>query len=308
MRKDEIQNPRYEKVSIGLPFEEGVFTVEFPERRVLRLSRKSRAGDPTGMLDAILTNDAPKEEAGAVYSLLLNAKGRVLTDVTVVKDGEDLLVVVEGEGVEAARETLGRYAPFSRVEVQETELVVLGLFGPGASDIVPDGEETVYASPLFEPSFLLLTAGDELPRTLTRLKEAGAVAAEEKAYETERVYRAIPRFGRDVTPENFPAEAHLERRAIDFKKGCYPGQETVARMHYRGQPNKLLYRFMAEGNVEPGSAIFQNEKEVGYVTSVAPLEVDGETYALGYLKRRADATGELVSGNAALKASAPVDS
>jgi tRNA-modifying protein YgfZ len=89
---------------------------------------------------------------------------------------------------------------------------------------------------------------------------------------------------------------------VSFGKGCYPGQETVARMHYRGSPNKRLYRFELEAGQdeapEAGDEILQGEKEmispvssvdvVGRLTSVAPYLVDGKFYALGYLARKAD--------------------
>ena len=132
---------------------------------------------------------------------------------------------------------------------------------------------------------------------------AGATPAGHDAYETARIAAGIPRFGTDITPENFPGESENSlERAVSFGKGCYPGQETVARMHYRGSPNKKLYRFELEpGPTEPpeaGDEILQDGKKlvgpissvdvVGRLTSVAPLPVDGKAYALGYLARKAD--------------------
>jgi aminomethyltransferase len=73
-------------------------------------------------------------------------------------------------------------------------------------------------------------------------------------------------------------------------------------MHYRGSPNKRLYRLTVEGpSPAPGTGISQGEKKVGYLTSVAPLPVDGETLALGYLSRNADAQGALRAGEATLR-------
>jgi folate-binding protein YgfZ len=131
----------------------------------------------------------------------------------------------------------------------------------------------------------------------------GAVPVEYAAYESARIAAGIPRFGTDITPENFPGESEsILKRAVSFGKGCYPGQETVARMHYRGSPNKRLYRLTVEGpSPAPGTGISQGEKKVGYLTSVAPLPVDGETLALGYLSRNADAQGALRAGEATLR-------
>ena len=132
--------------------------------------------------------------------------------------------------------------------------------------------------------------------------ETGATSASADAYETARIEAGVPRFGADITPENFPGESENSLgRAVSFGKGCYPGQETVARMHYRGSPNKTLRSFAVEGPPpEPGEDIFQGEKRVGRLTSVSPLRPNGETLALGYLARSADAAGPLGAGEASL--------
>jgi folate-binding Fe-S cluster repair protein YgfZ len=89
---------------------------------------------------------------------------------------------------------------------------------------------------------------------------------------------------------------------VSFEKGCYPGQETVARMHYRGHPNRTLYRLVVEGPLPaPGTEIVQGGKKVGSLTSIAPLPVNGETFALGYLSRNADAGRALHAGDATLR-------
>jgi folate-binding protein YgfZ len=123
-----------------------------------------------------------------------------------------------------------------------------------------------------------------------------------EAYETARIEAGVPRFGADITPENFPAEAGVLERAVSFEKGCYPGQETVARMHYRGHPNRTLHRLVVEGPPPlPGTEIVQGEKKVGSLTSIAPLRVNGEIFALGYLSRNADPRGALHAGDAILR-------
>ena len=106
------------------------------------------------------------------------------------------------------------------------------------------------------------------------LTETGATTAGLDAYETARIEAGVPRFGADITPENFPGESENSlERAVSFEKGCYPGQETVARMHYRGSPNKKLYRFELEpGPMEPpeaGDEILQGGKKLaGPISSV----------------------------------------
>ncbi|MGI8650639.1 MAG: YgfZ/GcvT domain-containing protein [Rubrobacter sp.] len=311
---------RSESPNAGLSFfESGTSVVRFTSKKILRLSKKGRAGDPSGMLDAILTTDLPKDANSGTYALLLNPKGRILTDLTVLKDGEDLLAVVETEGAEAATETLRRYAPFSRVKIEETSLVVLGVFGPEAGSVLPvfpaenassrveiGGCDTlVYGVSLPATGVGIIAEAQDSSGITEFLSHSGAEVMSEEHYETARIHRATPKFGADITQESFPAEALLEERAVDFKKGCYPGQETVARMHYRGQPNKFLHRFIVEGEARPGASILQEDKAAGYLTSVAPLTVDGKIYALGYLKRRADVAGELIAGDVKLEVSIP---
>jgi len=122
------------------------------------------------------------------------------------------------------------------------------------------------------------------------------------AYETARIEAGIPRFGSDITPENFTAEAGILERAVSFEKGCYPGQETVARMHYRGHPNKTLYRLAIEGTPPaPGTEIFQGEKKVGHLTSLTSLPMNGEIFALGYLSRNANPQDTLHAADATLR-------
>jgi folate-binding protein YgfZ len=149
----------------------------------------------------------------------------------------------------------------------------------------------------------LIGPSETLGTIRERLVERGAVPAGHDAYETARIAAGVPRFGVDITPENFPGESkNALERAVSFGKGCYPGQETVARMHYRGSPNKKLYRFELQTGPtelpEAGDEILQCDKEsasavspvdvVGRLTSVAPFPVDGKVYALGYLARKAD--------------------
>lgn len=257
------------------------------------------------MLNAILTNDVPKNADLGAYALLLNPKGRVQADLRVLKAGEDIFVETEPEGAGAARGILSRYAPFSRVTLEDLSETwsVLGLYGPLAGDLlsgldltehraaeVEIGGETLLAVGVAAPApgYDLLGPSETVARAREDLIERGATLADLEAYETARIEAGIPRFGADITPENFPGEAGILDRAVNFAKGCYPGQETVARMRYRGHPNKTLYRISSKNTPEAGSPIFQADKAIGTITSVAPLRVNGETSALCYLSRNAD--------------------
>ena len=293
---------------------EGAALVDHSHRTVLRLAGKKAVE----MLNAVLTNEVSEEVNLGVYALLLNPKGRIQTDLRVLKSGEEVLIDVAPEGTEAAKELLGRYAPFYRVEVEDlAPWGVLGLYGPRAKGLLDGldlaehetaevklGEADLLAAGVAVPvpGYDLLGPAGDLRAALDHLHWRGADPAGLHAYETARVEAGVPRFGSDITPENFPAEAGILERAVSFEKGCYPGQETVARMHYRGHPNRTLYRLAIEGPPPaPGTEIVQGEKKVGHLASVAPLRVDGETFALGYLSRNADAQGALRAADAALR-------
>jgi tRNA-modifying protein YgfZ len=297
--------------------EEGAALVDLSHRTVLRLAGK-RAVE---MLNAVLTNGVPEEEHRGVYALLLNPKGRIQADLRVLKGKEGVLIDTEPEAVAAAKQLLGRYAPFSRVEVEDlseadTPWAILGLYGPRAEELlggleldehesagITVGGATVLAAGVAVPvlGYDLLGPDNALRAARDHLAGRGAVPVGLYAYETARVAAGVPRFGSDITPENFPAEAGILERAVSFEKGCYPGQETVARMHYRGHPNKKLHRLAIEGPPPaPGTEIFQGEKKVGHLTSIAPLPANGETFALGYLSRNADTQGVLRAGEATL--------
>lgn len=278
------------------------------------------------MLNAILTNDVPKESHQGIYAALLDPKGRIQTDLRVLKAGEALLIITEPEGSEAAQTILGRYAPFSRVTVEdlsgpEAPWAVLGLYGPQASGLLGGPELAEHETRTIDvggasllvagvrhpvPGYDLICPVDELQEARKHLIKRGASPAGINAYEAARIEAGTPRFGLDITPENFPAEAGILERAVSFAKGCYPGQETVARMHYRGHPNRALHRLIVEGTPpKPNTPILQNDKQVGRITSVAPLPVNGQILSLGYLHRNADLDKELSAGEAKISLLVP---
>ncbi|MBA2441563.1 MAG: folate-binding protein YgfZ [Rubrobacter sp.] len=299
-------DPAAERVAL----EEDAAVVDRSARTILRLSGR----DPAGLLAAILTNKVPTEENRGVYGALLDQKGRVQTDLRVLKTGEDILADAEPEGAAAAGKILGRYAPFSRVKVEdlsgsETRWTALGLYGPRAGELVEalfggaarlaehetrevalgDGTLLLVGVSRPIPGYDLLGPEAAVSAAREMLVELGATLAGSEAYETARVEAAVPRFGSDITPENFPGETGAVGNMVSFEKGCYPGQETVARMHYRGQPNKRLHRLAVDGErPEAGTQILQNGKQAGRLTSVAPLPVGDTWLALGYLSRSTD--------------------
>jgi folate-binding protein YgfZ len=126
-----------------------------------------------------------------------------------------------------------------------------------------------------------------------RLAANGAAAVSEEAAEILRIESGRPRFGLDIGPESMPAEAGIVDRAVDFEKGCYIGQEPVARLHYRGKPNRTLRGLRLSAPATRGAALRLGEKEVGSVGSSCLSPALGPI-ALAIVRREAS-EGETVS-------------
>ena len=129
------------------------------------------------------------------------------------------------------------------------------------------------------------------------LVAAGAVETGEAAAEVVRVEHGRPRYGVDLDDSVIPQEAGLNERAVSFTKGCYVGQETVARLFYRGKPNRHLRGLKLSAPVEPGTTLVLGEKEVGRVTSAVVSPVHGPI-ALAIVRRQAEPGDTLPAGDA----------
>lgn len=136
------------------------------------------------------------------------------------------------------------------------------------------------------PSFLLQTKGHS--DLAERLSQTEAELIEQEVVEALRIEARFPKFGQDVTEDNLPQEVSRDAVAISFTKGCYLGQETVARIDAVGHVNKYLVAFESSESLQVGDELFAaggGEKVVGHLTSVS--EVNGKNTALGYLRRAA---------------------
>jgi tRNA-modifying protein YgfZ len=133
----------------------------------------------------------------------------------------------------------------------------------------------------------LLLAAEEADRAASALLEAGAEDVSEEAAEILRVESGRPRFGREMSSAAMPAEAGIVERAVDFEKGCYIGQEPVARLHYRGRPNRTLRGLRLERPAPDGAALLLGEKEVGRIGTACISPALGPI-ALAIVRREAE--------------------
>jgi folate-binding protein YgfZ len=238
-------------------------------------ARRSRAyvrvqgPDAVDYLNRMLSNDVP--ESGSVDGLLLTPKARVIAPVLVWRRGpDDVLLLTEPELGEALQSQLTRMRFAAKCEIAAEEHSSTIVFGE--ADGIPNRD---YGEPAVE------------------VLDASLDAAAEDELEPLRIAAATPRFGREIDDRVLPAEAGLEERAISFSKGCYPGQEPIARQHYRGKVNRRLRVLdVTGGRPEPETPVVFGEKEVGRVTSA----VDG--LALAYVRVEVPADAELRVGDA----------
>lgn len=197
-------------------------------------------------LNRMLSQDVP--ESGSVDALLLTAKARVIAPVLVWRrGGDDVLLLTEPELGETLRQQLlrARFAARCEIELEEHRSSIV--FDEGA-DGIPNRD---YGRPARE----LLDAGVE-------------ATIDEEELERLRIEARTPRFGREIDDRVLPAEAGLDERAVSFAKGCYPGQEPVARQHNRGKVNRRLRVLEVDGEVPSlETPVVLGEKEVGRVTS-----------------------------------------
>ena len=141
----------------------------------------------------------------------------------------------------------------------------------------------------------LITAAVDRERLSAALAAAGAPAVDPEAAEIVRVEAGTPRFGSEMDTATMPAEAGIVATAVNFEKGCYIGQETVARLHYKGKPNRHLRGLQLSAPASPGAALSLGEKEVGKLGGSCISPVHGPI-ALAIVRREAEPGAELLVG------------
>ena len=211
--------------------------------------------DAEDFLQRMLSNDvAALAEGDACDALLLTPKARVIALLRVLRRADDFLLLTEPELRDAVRAQLLRARFAAKVEIEPEEhesFVLLGDAGRG----IPIDDYGVPAAEVI----------DAVPP-----REARAAEAEE--LERLRILARTPRHGRELDDRILPAEAGLLERAVSLTKGCYPGQEPIARQHYRGRVNRTLrvLALDADAVVEPDDEVRYGEKVVGRITSAVP--------------------------------------
>jgi tRNA-modifying protein YgfZ len=206
-----------------------------------------RGPDAGDFLQRMVSNDV---ELAPCPALLLTPKGRVIATLVVARRGDDdyLLLTEPGLG-DVVSSTLLRARFAAKVEIEPEAHTSVIVFGDG--DGIPNDD---YGVPAVE-----VLDGDP-----------PAEPPNEDELERLRILARRPRWGREIDDRILPAEAGLTETHVSFTKGCYPGQEPIARLRYRGKANRELRVLEVEGRPEPGTDVLYGDKVVGRITSSVP--------------------------------------
>jgi folate-binding protein YgfZ len=275
-----------------------------------------RGGEAADFLQGQVSNDVESLAPGqGCYATILNHKGKLRTDLRVLRGEDFFWIDTEAIGHAVIRHMLQTYSLGRDVQWEDVgpDHAVLSLIGPRADELVE-----VAPGPA-EHDFVDTGAGLVVRTDLGLDLLCGKARAEELRAELDvepvseevaecvRIESGRPRLGFDMDAETMPQEAGINERAVDFEKGCYVGQETVARLHYRGKPNRHLRGLLLSAPADRRTDILLGDKVVGRVASTCVSPRLGPI-ALALVRREA-APGEtvLVAGHPATVVELPFD-
>lgn len=243
-------------------------TIMTEDRRVLRLS----GPETMDFLQGLVTNDVTRLKDGLVYTALLTAQGKYRADFFLVPDGEDVLVDVAAPVADDLTRALTMYKLRSKVEIAPTDIAVSR--GPGTA---PEG-----------------TWNDPRdPRMGWRAYDGRP--SEPADWDALRVEACVPETGVELTPDTYILEAGFERlNGVDFRKGCFVGQEVTARMKHKTELRKGLAQVEVSGSAPVGTGIAAGEKAAG------TLFTQAGGHGIAYL-RFDRATGEMTADGATVR-------
>lgn len=279
-----------------------------------------RGADRASFLHNLCTNDIKKLTDGAgCEAFLLNAQGKTLGHVYVFAEEEQLVLdTVAGQG-EFLSKHLDRYLIREKVEIvplsEQHDLLLAGAGAAAAIEklgisALPSAHGAHLRAKLGERSvairkvdlagvnsWLISCARDGVEDVWNKLIAAGVQACGSAAAAAARIAAGTPLFGREITDANLPQELNRDNKAISFTKGCYLGQETVARIDALGHVNRLLVGLCGVGEQAPpvGAELFlEDGKQIGAITSAAYSHYFAGPIALGFVRRAQADQGAVV--------------
>ncbi len=269
--------------------------------------------DAAEYLQGQLTNDieALEPEQGC-YAALLDRKGHLTSDLRVLRlQSGEVRVDLEPVAAEVVLRHLRTYSVGREVEIENVteRWAIVSVIGPRSAELSGfeglgpehaqrfrqwDGTDVLGAAT--DLGVDLIVKAEDAATLESALAAAGAVQVSDEAAEIVRVESGRPRFGLDMGSEHMPAEAGIVDRAVDFEKGCYIGQEPVARLHYRGKPNRTLRGLRLSAPAAHGDPLLLGEKDVGAVGTACLSPAHGPI-ALAIVRREASEGEQLTVGD-----------
>ncbi len=275
--------------------------------------------DRARFLGGYMTCDVKSLEPGSgAYGFITSVKGRVLADPVVLALDDRLWLELPPDRAPEISQHLSKYVIVDRVEIRPlSDWSALSLIGPRAAEALDAAGELAETAgrhhlaeiagtevrlarePAFEvhgrdiPAWTIWVPAASARACFEKLIETGAgglVPVGHRAFDGLRVEAGRPLYGLDFGGDNFPQETGLEEQAVSYTKGCYLGQEVVARIHYRGGVNRHLRGLVFEGDdtTDPvGRAVLAGGREAGTVTSATTL-AGGTRIGLAILHQRAE--------------------
>ncbi len=266
--------------------------------------------DAKRFLQGQVTNDVEALVPGSgCFATFLTPKGKMLGDLRILDVGDELLLDTERIALQELFNMIRRFSIGYDAELHKRtrERGLLSLIGP-TSGSVSGGTELLASPEHAHAAVMVGGVGARAIRTdvgidllcdsadtealRAALLESGAVPVSDDVAEVLRVERGRPRYGVDLDDTVIPQEAGLNERAVSFTKGCYVGQETVARLHYRGKPNRHLRGLRLTGPVDRGAEIRFGDRVVGRVGSAVVSPRFGPI-ALALVRREAPVGSEV---------------
>jgi folate-binding protein YgfZ len=256
--------------------------------------------DRERFLQGMISNDvkalAPRK---SMLASMLSVKGKLISDLMVLNAGETYSLVVPLAREAIVQETLEKYVISEDVTIRivSNTPMIVALMGPGAQENAHSYFTLAYDLPLCPTLYALIPRSDwiEFEKALAK----NMVCLSDEAFEALRIEAGIPKFGVDIDEETLVMEVPFLEKGISYTKGCYIGQETVARVHSRGgNVAKRLMGLALTGfkDAPPnGALVLYNDKEVGRVTSACYSPKLGSSLAMAMIHREAFAPGNNVN-------------